>query len=285
MMASGEDTATDTHNAPALSGWRAIVRDLAQMVRFYSRLPVPKLPFEADAHAIPDFRTAPRMLPFAGLIIGLPAALMLWLLATLGLPPFMAAGLAVAVAVLVSGAFHEDGLADTFDGLGGGTTPDRRLEIMKDSRIGSFGGAALILGIGLRVAALASLIETDSAFTAAVLMWLAAALSRSLGLVALTVMPPARPGGFSSAVGRPTPLTLSLALVICCILAVGAAAQTGISLVAMLMALGVVLIPVGLMCWWSWRSIQGQTGDIAGAIQQLSEIAFYAGLLISSNDG
>ncbi|MGL4635063.1 MAG: adenosylcobinamide-GDP ribazoletransferase, partial [Beijerinckiaceae bacterium] len=180
MMASLDETAA----TQSLTGWRALCRDLAQMVRFYSRLPVPKLPFETDAHALPDFRTAPRMLPFAGLIIGLPGALMLLLLASINLPAAMAAGFAVAVSVLVSGAFHEDGLADTFDGLGGGTTPERRLDIMKDSRIGSFGGAALILGIGLRVVALTNLVEADSAFTAAVLMLVAAALSRSLGLIA-----------------------------------------------------------------------------------------------------
>jgi adenosylcobinamide-GDP ribazoletransferase len=285
MMASGEETALDKHNAPAITGWRAMVRDLAQMVRFYSRLPVAKLPFEADAHAIPDFRVAPRMLPVAGLIIGMPGALMLWLCASLGLPPFLSAGLAVAAAVLVSGAFHEDGLADTFDGLGGGTTPERRLDIMKDSRIGSFGGAALILGIGLRVAALAALIEADNALTAATLMLLAAALSRSLGLVALTLMRPARPGGFSSAVGRPTALTLAVALGLCGLLAAATATNTGISMRGMALALSVALIPVALMCWWSWRTIQGQTGDVAGAIQQLSEIAFYTGLLISLEDG
>ncbi len=285
MIASGEETAKETGNAPALGGWRAISRDLAQMVRFYSRLPVPKLPFEMDAHSIPDFRTAPRMLPVAGLIIGLPGALMLWLCASLGLPTVMAAGLAVVVAVLVSGAFHEDGLADTFDGLGGGNTPERRLEIMKDSRIGSFGGAALILGIGLRVAAVASLVEADSALTAALLMLLAAALSRSLGLIAMTLMPPARPGGFSSSVGQPTGLTLSMALGLCGCFAVATALFIGLPIMGMALALATPLIPVGLICWWSWRTIQGQTGDIAGAIQQLSEIAFYAGLLISLNDG
>jgi adenosylcobinamide-GDP ribazoletransferase len=281
MMASQEETALSA----ALTGWRAVLRDLAQMVRFYSRLPVSRLPFETDAHSIPDFRTAPRMLPVAGLIIGLPGALMLWFCASLGLPAVMAAGLAVAVSVLVSGAFHEDGLADTFDGLGGGTTPERRLEIMKDSRIGSFGGAALILGIGLRVAALASLIEAENAFVAAGIMLLAAALSRSLGLVALTFMPPARPGGFSSAVGRPTTPILALALGLCVLLAMTTAVLLGLSIAGMALALVVSLIPVGLMCWWSWRTIHGQTGDIAGAIQQLSEIAFYAGMLISIADG
>jgi adenosylcobinamide-GDP ribazoletransferase len=143
---------------PPLSGWRALARDGAQMIRFYSRLPVPKLPFEADQHAMPDFRTAPRMLPLAGLIISLPGALMLALAGLAGVPATLAVGLAIAVSVLAAGAFHEDGIADTFDGLGGGTTPERRLEIMKDSRVGAFGASALILAIGLRWSALAALI-------------------------------------------------------------------------------------------------------------------------------
>ncbi|MGL4636171.1 MAG: adenosylcobinamide-GDP ribazoletransferase, partial [Beijerinckiaceae bacterium] len=133
--------------------------------------------------------------------------------------------------------------------------------------------------------ALTNLVEADSAFTAAVLMLVAAALSRSLGLIALTVMPPARPGGFSSAVGRPTGLTLTLALGLCGLFSTVAAFMAGLPVGGVLLALGVSLIPVGLMCWWAWRTIRGQTGDIAGAIQQLSEIAFYAGMLISLSDG
>ncbi len=266
---------------PALAGWRAFARDGAQMVRFYSRLPVPKLPFEADQHSMPDFRTAPRMLPLAGLIIGLPGALMLALAGLAGMPATLAAGLAIAVSVLAAGAFHEDGIADTFDGLGGGTTPERRLEIMKDSRVGAFGAAALILAICLRWSALAALIPVLGAGDAALLLVAAASLSRTVGLVPLVLLPPARPDGFSAAVGRPTATTFltALGLALCAAAALGAlaGAPLGGIVLGMLLAMGLAL----LLTWWAQRTINGQTGDIAGAAQQLGEIAFLTGMLIS----
>ena len=280
-MASIDNPEPDPVLPPSLTGWRAIVRDGAQMVRFYSRLPAPKLPFEQDAHAIPDFRSAPRMLPVAGLIIGLPGAMALCICANVGLPASMAAGIAIAVAVLSSGAFHEDGLADTFDGLGGGVTIERKLEIMKDSRIGSFGGAALIIVLGLRFAALAALLDETNAVSAALMMLVAAALSRSIGLTPIALLPPARLGGFSSAVGRPSSTTyimaMALSVLFVCVATTAASMPVLGGLLGVVLAMGVAL----LMTWWSLRAIGGQTGDIAGAVQQMAEIAFYAGLLIS----
>jgi adenosylcobinamide-GDP ribazoletransferase len=272
--------APDIASLPLLKGWRAVLRDLAVMVRFYSRLPVPKLPFEPDAHALPDFRLSPRMVAVAGLIIGLPGALMLWLAGASGLPPLMAAGVAVAVGAIVTGAFHEDGLADTFDGLAGGATPERRLEIMKDSRIGAFGGSALVLGIGLRVAALAGLIDEAGVWQAALLMLAGASLSRSLGLTPLALLPPARPGGFSSAVGRPGMSACGMTLALSCLVAGVAGHFAGLSPLAIAGSAALATVPALLLTWWSWRTIRGQTGDIAGAAQQLAEIAFYAGVLI-----
>lgn len=122
--------------------------DLIACLQFYSRLPIPVLAIERRGpapHLMPDFRRIVRMLPVAGLIIALPAALVLALAQKLGLPPVLAAIFAIAALVATTGAFHEDGLADSADGLGGGMSRERELEIMKDSRIGAFGGAALIL--------------------------------------------------------------------------------------------------------------------------------------------
>jgi adenosylcobinamide-GDP ribazoletransferase len=281
MTARLEKSKTNPAAVAALSGWRALARDCAQMVRFYSRIPIAKLPFEHDAHAIPDFRAAPRMLPIAGLIIGLPGAIALWIGAYAGLPPLMAAGIAIAVAVFASGAFHEDGLADTFDGLGGGVTIERKLEIMKDSRIGSFGGAALMIIIGLRFAALAALIDETSVFGAALIMLVAAALSRSIGLTPITLLPPARPGGFSSAVGRPTSATYVTAMMLAVVFVGAATSAANIPLMGGLLGIVLALGIASLMTWWSLKAIGGQTGDIAGAVQQMAEIAFYAGVLIS----
>jgi adenosylcobinamide-GDP ribazoletransferase len=279
-MTAQDGVSAEAENQP-LRGWRGALRDLFQMIRFYSRLPAPKLPFEADAYALPDFRSAPRMLPIASLLIAVPSALMLLVASALALPETIAAALAVAMMALSTGGFHEDGLADTFDGLGGGATVERRLEIMKDSRIGSFGGAALMLALILRVFCLAAILEqAGTAGTAAALL-ATAALSRTLGLVPLALLPPARPGGFSSAVGRPTLPTLMVALAFSLAFAGAAGAMLELSPVDTALACLVSAVPAGLMSWWSLRAIRGQTGDIAGATQQLSEIAFGVGLLIS----
>ena len=115
---------------------------VARCVRFYSRLPMPALPGEADPHAVPDFRIEPVGLPVAALLIVLPALLVSVLCAALKLDPLLSAALAVAALVVGTGAFHEDGLCDCADGLFGGHDVERRLEIMKDSRIGTFAGCA-----------------------------------------------------------------------------------------------------------------------------------------------
>jgi adenosylcobinamide-GDP ribazoletransferase len=264
----------------ALAGWRALLRDLVQMIRFYSRLPVPRLPFEADAHAMPDFRTAPRMLPLAACVIALPAVLVLVGLSLTMVPPIGMAALVIAVSAFATGAFHEDGLADTFDGLGGGVTPERRLEIMKDSRIGAFGGTALMLGLILRVVLLAAVIERVGAGFAVAFVIAAAAVSRSIALLPLVMLPPARPDGFTAAVGRPSSQTFVLALGLSLGVAGAASGIADVSIwpVAVGACLGALLTLA--MTYWSFRAIQGQTGDIAGACQQLAEIGFYLGILI-----
>ncbi len=253
------------------------------MVRFYSRLPLPRLPFERDAHAPPDFRRAPRMLPVAGLVIGLPGALALVLGAEAGLPPLVAAVLAVAAAALASGAFHEDGLADTFDGLGGGWTPERRLEIMRDSRIGSYGGTALMLALVGRIACLAALVERGGTLAGACVMLAAAGLSRPVALLPLALLPPARPDGASALVGRPSRGLTMLAIGLGLALAIVLSALAGLPLAGAALGLGLALAAVALMTRWSARAIGGQTGDVAGACQQFAEIAIYVGMLMVLN--
>lgn len=255
---------------------RGLVADLAACLRFYSRLPVPRLPGEADPHAIPDFRTVPRMLPVAGLILALPSALTL--LAGRGLGPFLAATLAVAVGLIVSGALHEDGLADCADGLGGSST-ERRLEIMRDSRIGSYGALALGLSVLLRLGAFATLLDRTG-MAAAVGLLLAAALSRTCALAPMVLLPPARPDGASASVGRPTKETaaiaggiaLALALISLVVLPPG-----GIAL-ALLGAAGATVAVTEL----ARRKLGGQTGDVVGACQQAAEIAALLALVATA---
>ncbi|HZY24150.1 MAG TPA: adenosylcobinamide-GDP ribazoletransferase, partial [Beijerinckiaceae bacterium] len=155
-------------------------------------------------------------------------------------------------------------------------------EIMKDSRIGSYGGAALVLAYVLRVACLAELLARLGTPGAAAAVVLVAALSRSAGLLLMTLLPPARMTGSSYAVGQPEPGAVALAFGVCA--AFGLAAGLGSPLpfagiiLGFLLAGGVALAMTRL----SKRLIGGQSGDVGGAIQQLAEIAAYLGLLIAA---
>ncbi|MDP4025111.1 adenosylcobinamide-GDP ribazoletransferase [Methylobacterium sp. NEAU 140] len=259
---------------------RDALHDLALCLRFYSRLPVPQLPGEPDPHRAPDFTRLPRMLPLAGLILALPAALVLAGAWGLGLGPFLAATLAVATLAAMTGALHEDGLADVADGFFGGTTRERRLEIMRDSRIGAYGGLALILATALRIGALATLLDRTGPAAAAALL-LAAALSRVAALAPMALLPPARADGLSAGVGRPGAGTLA------------AAGGTGLVLALLALPLGLPWSGVVLMILLSSlaalgltrlaaQKIGGQTGDVIGACQQAAEIAALLGLVAAT---
>lgn len=269
----------DAFEPPPPSGPWPPLRDLAICLRFYSRLPVPALPGETDRHAAPDFRTVPRMLPIAGLMIGAAGAVALAASLALGLGPFLAAALALAFTTLVTGALHEDGLADVADGFGGGTNVARRLEIMRDSRIGAYGAAALVLSYALRIGALATLADRIG-WRVALAFLAAAALSRTAALWPLCRLPPARPDGAAHAVGRPTGATHATAWALC--LAVLAA---GFLLGLPWLGLGLAALLAFLAAWtlarMAARLVGGQTGDVIGASQQLAEIAALLALVIA----
>lgn len=261
---------------------RGALYDLAGCLRFYARLPVPRLPGEPDPHRVPDFTRLPRMLPLAGLILALPAALTLALGWRIGLGPFLAATVAVVVAVLTTGALHEDGLADVADGFGGGDTRERRLEIMRDSRIGAYGGVALVLALALRIGALATLLDRTG-LAAATALVLAAVLSRVAALAPMVMLPPARPGGLSAAVGTPSRGTLATAL------------ASGLALALLALPLGlpvrgvaamIVLAAFGALALTgiARKRIGGQTGDVIGACQQVAEIAALLALVAAVAD-
>lgn len=124
---------------------------------FLTRLPLPRL---TDAAARTPVSRASWAFPLVGLAVGLVGALTLWGTALAGLPPLVSALATLAVTVALTGALHEDGLGDLADGFGGGATRDRKLEIMRDSRVGSYGVLALLFSIGLRAGALTALLET-----------------------------------------------------------------------------------------------------------------------------
>ncbi|NIX76939.1 adenosylcobinamide-GDP ribazoletransferase [Microvirga terricola] len=272
------DQLQKAQTAATTRAWQELLTDLARCLRFYSRLPVSTLPWEHDPHALPEFQRLTRVLPVAGLVLGLLPALVLALALFLDLGPWLAAILSIAAMTLTTGAFHEDGLTDTADSFGGATR-ERRLAIMKDSLIGSYGASALILAFALRIGALAALADRLAPLAACIALLIVASLSRTAGLMPLVLLPPARPDGASQAVGQPTRDALWLAAAIASLLAVvlgmiAGLAPSGVGLMIALSALS------GLaLTRFAARHIGGQTGDIAGAAQQVAEIAALIGLL------
>jgi adenosylcobinamide-GDP ribazoletransferase len=202
--------------------------------------------------------------PIAGLVVGGLAGGLAWLALLVGLTPAMAAGLALGAGMVVTGALHEDGLADCADGFWGGHTAERRLEIMKDSRIGAYGVLALIIVTGLKWLTLTALIEAGALWAAVLLP---AALSRGAMAGVMSSLPFAREDGLARHVGRPSTAGAAVALVAA---AIFAAAATGIAGVAAIAASGAVAMAVTRL---ARAKIGGQTGDVLGAAQQLSHLA------------
>ena len=249
----------------------APVADLFIALRFFSRLPVPttRREIELGASGLAD---AVPLVPLAGAIIGLVPALVLAASRAAGLPSIVAALLAVASLVLVTGALHEDALADCADGFGGGATRERKLAIMRDSRIGAYGACALVLSIALRATALAAAIDS-SAGRAALMVIAAAAVSRTLSLLPLALLPPARTDGVGAAVPagwQSVGLALLVAIIGSAVVLTFVASPIRI-VAADLLAVGTVLA----LCRLAFSQIGGHTGDVAGAAQQLAEVAIY----------
>lgn len=274
------ETPSETHAATA-PGWPGWLIATAICVRFYSRLPLPAMPGERDVHSLPDFRVVPRALPFAALVIALPAALILLGTGLAGVGAMLAGALAVAVLVFTTGVFHEDGLADSADGLFGGHTPERRLEIMKDSRIGSYGGSAMVLTLLLRASALASILDAGGAWAAAAALMAAAPWSRFEGLRLLASQDQARASGTAASVGQATPATVAVAGGLAAVIATLLALVGGLPLSGLVLGLGLAHLASRWLAQLAQRLIGGQTGDILGAAQQISEFAVYLGFALA----
>ena len=229
-----------------------------------TRLPVPQL------RDCPPVGASAWAWPLAGAVVGgLQAAVLLAAAAVL--PPAMAAGLALAAGLLLTGALHDDGLADLADGLSGGRTPAQRLEIMKDSRIGSHGAVALITALGLRWAALAAIATWASTAMFAALIAAQAASRAGLGLMNLAG-PQARPRGFAAAAtdGLTAPrATAAIALA-------AALALATLPLTQALTLLAAVALTQLLLLRHARRRLGGITGDVLGAAQITAEIAALA---------
>ena len=236
--------------------------DIAAALGLLTRLPV-----RVDAaRAMARGARAAWAWPLAGVVVGALAALVAMAALALALPVGVAALLLIATQIVVTGAMHEDGLADSLDGLWGGWDRARRLAIMKDSQIGTYGVLGLLLAVLLRWTLWSAVLE--------VTLWTAAlavgALSR-VPMVALSwALPGARDGGLSQSVGRPGGATLALSTALALLIGVVA-----LGWVAPVMAV-ILAVVTGLWGLIARAKIGGQTGDILGASQQLADVAALA---------
>lgn len=247
--------------------------DLLICLRFCTRLLLPPLSFEQGETAKEaTLADAAAMLPVAGAIIGAAMAFVLYVAAKLGLTSSLAALLAIGAGIVLTGALHEDGLADFADALGG-STAEQRLAIMKDSRIGSFGALALILVTLARIMSVALLSDQSLALAATVLI-AASASSRLFALLPLNLLEPARADGLGAATAatkREDLVTAGIATLIFGLLPLLA----GAGLIHVLFALILPAATAYGITHLARRLVKGQTGDIAGATQQIAELAAY----------
>ncbi len=251
---------------------------------FLSRLPVGGFPFSAQ-----EWRWAPAHFPAVGIAVGGAAALVFAVARSVGLSPLSGATLTVVAAVLFTGALHEDGLADSCDGLGGAHGGKRALEIMKDSRIGSYGAAGLVLGLLLRITSIAEL--PDRAWFALILIhclarvgpvWLMALLPH-LSLSNLTGTNPVVSTTAASLVSLFDVKMPQIAAAFGWGLACAAAgmafgwlspASAGAALLALVLCTACSAV-------YFRRAIGGVTGDLLGMAEQITEIAASFALVVT----
>lgn len=253
------------------SSLQHVMENTAFVVRFYSRLPFPTMPWETSPFEMPSFKKIVLFLPLASFIIALPGVLLLILTSVIGLTPWLCATIAVGMTTLMTGAFHEDGLADVADGFGGGYTIERRLVIMGDSRLGTFGVCALILCFILKIGAFAVIVGQASLWAACTAFILTAIVARISSLAVIVFIPPVRlpEATYTAETFSPKLFTCSILIII---------GLTFILGIAFFSLKGLILVPLlTLLASYglgklSMRLISGQTGDVAGAAEQISEI-------------
>ena len=267
----------DPNQTQQPSSRRRWLGDLRLPLMLLTRLPLPAgaqpLPAETVARAAWIF-------PLVGALVGLGGGIVFMAANRLGLGIVSAALLAIGCQVLITGALHEDGLADTADGFGGGRDRERKLAIMRDSRIGTYGVVALLLAFSLRFSAIEELASnllsvTDEmdetvSHTSAIMIALAVAgaVSRSAMTLVWYVLPPAREDGLAAGSGTVPLASVIVSLALSALIALVLLPGFGPLIVlaaASMPALGVALL--------AWRQIGGHTGDVLGATQQVAEIS------------
>ena len=237
-----------------------LANDVAIGMAFCTRLPVPRV----DVTKTGDLSRASWSFPIAGALVACIGALVYAIAIRLRLPATIAAALALAATLLATGCLHEDGLADTADGFGGGRDRAHKLDIMRDSRIGTYGAGALALSLILRWSALAAIADPLSVTLA---LLAAHASARAPLPIFMRLVPPARNDGLAAEAGRPPPASVVAAALLGLLALSVTLGLTGALIGVLLLAASAVLIG-----WLSMRQIGGQTGDVIGGLEQINEI-------------
>jgi adenosylcobinamide-GDP ribazoletransferase len=243
------------------------LNDIRVAFALLTRLPLPFPPFTPARSAA----SAAWAYPLVGFAIAGITVLTLLGLITLGVPASVAALLALSTSILATGAMHEDGLADCADGFWGGWTRERRLEIMKDSQIGTYGVLALMLAFGLRWQLLIVLIEFDAVLA----IIPAAVLSRGAMVWVMYDLPNARTVGLSHQTGKPAKLAAWVAV------GLGIATFSTFFGLHAIVPLGLVAVTTIGIAKLARAKIGGQTGDVLGATQQITDITAMLAILLT----
>ena len=234
------------------------LNDLLIAFHLLTRLPLPGADWSSQSR--PHARAA-WAYPLVGIVIGGIAALTAWIALWLGLSVPLASLIALGTMIITTGAMHEDGLADCADGFWGGWEIGRRLEIMKDSQIGTYGVLALLVILGAKWLALCQILNSAPIWT----LIIAPVASRALMVPVMELLPHARDSGLSRSTGQPGQAAVW-----------GALAIGLLALFSLGMAIGLALIAVAsgstiVLSILAKRKIGGQTGDVLGAVQSLGD--------------
>jgi adenosylcobinamide-GDP ribazoletransferase len=236
------------------------IDDLKTAVAFLTRLPMP----HPDGAMPANFVRAHRMFPLVGALIGAAVGLLCLGLRAIGVPDLAAAALALGGGAILTGALHEDGLADIADGFGGGRTRESKLEIMRDSRLGTYGSMVLLVSFAAKLSALAAI---PNAFVVPSLV-AAHALGRGILPVMSLNLPYARNDGLARNAGRPDAATAALAGGMALLIALLSLSWSNAFFAAVLAGVSALG-----MAWLALRQIGGQTGDVLGGAEQVAETA------------
>lgn len=238
------------------AAWLADLRRAGQLL---TRVP---LPGDLEPPEPGSLARALRVFPLVGGALGAVSGLVLVAASFLGLPGLVSVLLALAAGMILTGALHEDGLADTADGFGVRRSAAERLAIMRDSRIGTYG----VLALGMVVATKASALAALDPWVACAALIGAGAASRATFPVLAVVLRPARSDGLGAGMGRPSASTVAAAIAIGTAVAM-ATLGPGRGAIALLAAAAAV----AALAWLARRQVGGYTGDILGATQQVTE--------------